>query len=281
MSNSALSFAIVAKYSQKDAVRLAKQIALWLVDRGHKVFLDDALIRMWQDFAPIPKIQKEIDFFIVIGGDGTLMSVARKVKVPILGVKMGRLGFLTEISADEVFDSLHLLVEGNYKLEKRFLLKTELKKERGTVNSFFAFNDVVVVKSALERIIDITVEIDGSKVADYRADGIIIATPAGSTAYNLSAGGPLVAPELEVSVITPICPHALYSRSLVVPVSSTIGVSVGSKSAEVFLVIDGQEGSAIAAGDRVLISNSEKYAYLVRFSRRSFYDHVRMKFGWG
>jgi len=220
---------------------------------------------------------------VVLGGDGTLLSVARTVArgVPILGVNLGNLGFLTEISRGELYPTLVEVLEGRYAIEERSLFDVELRRRKGTASRFRVLNDAVVTKSALARIIQLTLAVDGHLIARYRSDGLIISTPTGSTAYNLSAGGPIVHPLLPVVVLTPICPHALALRPFVVADRSMVEVTLETQREEVYLTLDGQEGTSLGHRDVVRITRSPDVVRLVKVNVRSFYDNLRGKLRWG
>jgi NAD+ kinase len=223
------------------------------------------------------------DLVVVLGGDGTLLSVARSLpeETAILGVNMGTLGFLTEINRTELYPSLVEVLAGRYQTERRSLLSCELKRASGARVSYQVLNDVVITKSALARIIHLSACIDGRLIANYRSDGLIISTPTGSTAYNLSAGGPIVYPSLPVAVLTPICPHALTMRPLVVPDSSQIEVTLDTPQEEVYLTLDGQEGTTLGYRDAICVESTGLSVTLVKVSGRTFYDALRSKLRWG
>ncbi|MCG8462264.1 MAG: NAD(+)/NADH kinase, partial [Holophagales bacterium] len=211
---------IVARPGTREAVRTAAELADWLKRRGVEVAVDEAILRA-RDLDGVAAFDPDEvhDLVIVLGGDGTLLSVARSVApgVPLLGVNLGRLGFLTELARSELYPSLVKILAGDFVLQDRSMFDVELHR-RGRVSARYrAFNDVVIAKSALAQIIELQVQVNRSPMANYRADGLIISTPNGSTAYNLSAGGPIVYPDLPIAVLTPICPHALSVRPIVVP----------------------------------------------------------------
>jgi NAD+ kinase len=220
---------------------------------------------------------------VVLGGDGTLLSVARNVQpeVPVLGVNLGNLGFLTEIRRNELYPALMSVLKGHYDLEERSLLDVVLRSSNGQGQAYRVLNDAVINKSALARIVELTLEVDRRRVASYRSDGLIISTPTGSTAYNLSANGPIVSPTLPVIVVTPICPHALSQRPIVVPDSSMVEVTLVTEEEDVYLTLDGQEGTAMKAGDTVSVKRSTAVVRLVRVADRTFYDNLRDKLHWG
>ena len=267
-----------------EARRTTLELADWLRRRGLEVSLDKESLSYasdagWAEYRP----GEPYDLVVVLGGDGTLLSVARSVypNVPILGVNLGRLGFLTELSRAELYPSLVRLLAGQYELEERSLFDVSVVRGKKVRDRFRAFNDAVITKSALAQIIELELRVDGSLMARYRSDGLIISTPNGSTAYNLSAGGPIVYPALPVAVLTPICPHTLSMRPIVVPDSKAVQVILHTRSTEVYLTVDGQEGVEIDHRDIVEVKRSATTAQLVRLNPRTFYDNLRNRLNWG
>jgi NAD+ kinase len=220
---------------------------------------------------------------VVLGGDGTLLAVARSLGdgVPILGVNLGSLGFLTEIGRDELYPGLVAVLAGNFHLDERALFDVTLARADGASLSYRVLNDAVVTKSALSRIIDLELRVEGNLVARFRADGLIVSTPTGSTAYNLSAGGPILHPGLPVAVVSPICPHTLSLRPLVVPDRSLVEVTLETQREEVYLTLDGQEGTTLGHRDTVRVVRSPSSVRLVRVAERTYYDGLRGKLHWG
>ncbi|MEM6795945.1 MAG: NAD(+)/NADH kinase [Acidobacteriota bacterium] len=275
---------IVARPHTREAIRTAGELADWLVRRGREVAVDEPIQRA-RGLHHLPAFDplEPYDLVVVLGGDGTLLSTARVVAStsPLLGVNLGRLGFLTEIGRQELYQSLLRVFAGDYRLEERSMFDVELHRRGRVINRFRAFNDAVIAKSARAQIIELELEIDGHRMSTYRADGLIIATPNGSTAYNLSAGGPIVYPSLRVAVITPICPHALTLRPIVVPDSEAIEVTLLADLQEVFLTVDGQDGARMAPKDMVVLQRSPDSVQLVRRIDRTFYDSLRNKLKWG
>ena len=194
---------------------------------------------------------------------------------------MGHLGFLTEVNRTELYPVLGEVFAGDFEVDERSMMEVELERQSGQKHSFLVLNDAVIGKSALARIIELTLEVDGHLVARYRADGLIVSTPTGSTAYNLSAGGPIVEPRLPLVVITPICPHTLSQRPIAIPSESSIRVTLETPREEVYLTLDGQEGKNVQYRDVVTVLPSDKRASLVKTSGRTFYDSLRGKLHWG
>jgi NAD+ kinase len=278
---------VVAKVASRDAVHTAHELAEWLRRRGLEVALDEATLRARSQF-PVGSDRafhpgEPYDLVVVLGGDGTLLSVARTLNgpVPILGVNLGNLGFLTEISRSELYPAMVQILAGRFKTEQRSLFDVELQRNGSGSLRFRVLNDAVITKSALARIIELTLRIDGHLIARFRADGLIISTPTGSTAYNLSAGGPILSPLLPVAVLTPICPHALGLRPIVVPDTGSIEITLETQREEVYLTLDGQEGTSVGYHDVVRITRSAAKIRLIKVSERGFFDSLRGKLRWG
>ncbi len=223
------------------------------------------------------------DLIVVLGGDGTLLSVARRAgpDTPILGVNMGQLGFLTEVTEREAMEMLARVLAGRYELDRRMTLTARLERAGHLIHRFRALNDVAITNGALARIVDLMVSVNGVPFCAYRADGLVIATPTGSTAYSLSAGGPIVEPTVQVLVVSPISPHTLSHRPIVLPPTSEIRVEVTSREQDVLLTIDGQEGMPLKRGDAVVVSRSPRLVSLVRAPNRTYYEVLRSKLHWG
>ena len=276
---------IVAKAASREAVHTAHELAEWLRRRGLEVALDEAILRSRASAPDLPfRPDEAYDLVVVLGGDGTLLSVARTLagSVPILGVNLGNLGFLTEINRGELYPTMVQVLASKFRTEKRSLFDVELRREgNDTPVQYRVLNDAVINKSALARIIQLTLTIDGHLVARFRADGLILSTPTGSTAYNLSAGGPILGPLLGVAVLTPICPHALSLRPMVVPDTSRIEVTLETPREEVYLTLDGQEGTSLGYGETVTLTRSRASVELIKVSERTFYDNLRGKLRWG
>ena len=253
-------------------------LAQWLDTRGHQWVFPPGLFSSCSEHEQlaIEEWPEQVDLVIVLGGDGTLLNTVRQLRgdIPILGVNLGHLGFLTELEMPELFCELPRILGGEYRIDERLMLEAVVLRGDKQVTSLTALNDVVVTKRALARLVRINLRVNDDYVDEYHADGIIISTPTGSTAYSLSAGGPLVSPNLDALVVTPICPHTLYSRSLVVSATDTVSVSLPSPG---WLSADGQTGYNLEANDCVLVRQCEFRAHLVRRPDWSFYDVLRRK----
>jgi len=276
--------AVVAKADSTEAGRAGIELGEWLTRRGVEVLLDEHLLET-AGLPPERRFVKDTpcDLIVVLGGDGTLLSVARTFgdRTPILGVNLGNLGFLTELNRAELYPALVRALAGKYEIESRALLAVELDRSDGPPTAYRAMNDAVVAKTALSRIIELSLRVDGELVSRFRADGLIVSTPTGSTAYNLSAGGPILQPRLPVMVLTPICPHSLSLRPIVVPDSSRVEITLETQREEVYLTIDGQEGTTIGYGETASMTRGEQSVRLLRLSGRTYFDGLRGKLHWG
>jgi NAD+ kinase len=230
-----------------------------------------------------PELPALVDLLLVLGGDGTLLSMARLVgdlNVPILGVNLGGLGFLTALTADELFPALEAHLRGELLVEERMMLTARVTRQGERLSEYVALNDVVITKSAMSRIINLDVSVEGQFATAYRADGLIVSTPTGSTAYSLSAGGPIVFPTMDAVVLTPICSHTLTNRPIVLPGSRPIDVTLQSDQ-DVMLTLDGQVGFHLKRGDRIEIRQATARIRLLRFPQKHFFSVLRTKLKWG
>ena len=277
---------IVAKPSSREALRLAVRLERALKRRGVEVAFDAATAASIRrpDGHATDRIARMTDLVLVLGGDGTLLSVARKApsSTPVLGINVGILGFLAGLKRAEVLSRLDEVLAGDFREERRLRLDVAVTDgpHRGT---YRALNDAVLNKEALARISMFSIAFSGRKAAEFRADGIIVATPTGSTAYNLSAGGPILHPALRALVVTPICPHTLAARPLVVPAATQISLAVTDRSRRegVYLTLDGQEGFPIGRGTTVEVRASPSRVTLLRPRESSHYDNLAEKLNWG
>ncbi len=279
------SVGICLKQDQPQAAEVVSQLVAWLSERGLDVLVDEACGALIDRPACDRKVlTAKVDLVIAMGGDGTLLSVARAAgprSVPILGVNLGRLGFLTEINLGEMMHALELMLAGELEIGLRMRLDVEVVREGKVAASYLALNDAVLTKTALSRMVDLEAYADGVRVTTYHADGLIVSTPTGSTAYSLSAGGPLLLPGIEAIVLTPICPHSLNHRPLVLPESCEIEIVVDARGDEVVLTIDGQAGESLGQGDRVRIRRSDHPVAIVASPDRNRYEILHAKLRWG
>jgi NAD+ kinase len=277
---------IYAKTNHPEAPKLAQDICSLL--QQHDV---DFLLEPWLGEALGSKavaakdiIPQQADLIIVLGGDGTLISVARQVndlRVPILGVNLGSLGFLTEVTRQELPVMLEAVLAGQYVVSDRMMLNVDILRRGELVATHTLLNDVVINKGTLARIIDMETWVDGDYLTTFKADGLIISTPTGSTGYNLAAGGPIIYPGINSLVITPICPHMLTNRPLIVPSSSVVAIDVSFADDVVYFTGDGQIGANLEAGDRVEVRQSEARTHLIKSPTRDYFEILRTKLSWG
>lgn len=277
---------IFSKPGISAAAELAPRLIAWLQDHRITVRCDEntAAYAGIPDRLPRDQVPEGADLVIVLGGDGTLLSAARAIgsrEIPLFPVNLGGLGFLTAITLDEVFPELERAFRGEHRIGKRKLLHAELVRGDNRVARYEALNDVVVTKSSIARMIDLDTFVDHMFVCAYKADGLIVATPTGSTAYSLSAGGPIIFPAVAAICLTPICPHMLTNRPVIVPESSVIKIINQAENDSAFLTIDGQVGEPLHQNDVILCRSSEYALHLIRPPRMLFFDVLRQKLKWG
>ena len=264
---------------------VARGTSKWLVERGLRVMADSfAGEALGVEGHPRAEVARGSDLLVVLGGDGTILSVARELgenAVPILGVNLGRLGFLAEVTPDELLEDLERVLAGEMQTVRRMRLEVSAEREGRELGRFLAINDAVITRSDLSRMIDLEALSDDVPVTTYHGDGLIVATPTGSTAYSLSAGGPILMPDIEAFVLTPICPHALSQRPLVLPQTSRIAIRVFPREGAAQLTLDGQSGLVLRSGDTVLVRRSEHPVPFVVSPSRSRFDVLRSKLRWG
>ena len=282
------SVGIIYKYDHSMAEKEAYKLKDWFEKRGIKAFLKE--MPKEDSISPDREVKdallpRDITWLIVLGGDGTLLGAARKVGiygVPILGVNLGGLGFLTEISYDELYDTVELMIQDKLGIQERTMLQAKVIRDKNEILDFSVLNDVVVNKRTLARIIDLEVLINNEFLTIFRSDGLIISTPTGSTAYNLSAGGPIVYPTVDAFIITPICPFTLSNRPIIIPDNSIIELRAGKKNDEsMVLTLDGQVGFNLQNEDRVIINKSPYIIRLIRPFKHSYFHILRTKLKWG
>jgi NAD+ kinase len=279
---------VVIKPKLKQAQAILSQLSRWLADHSIAFVAEPAV----QEIAPecqakiVPReeISQQVDLIIVFGGDGTMIATARRLgdlPVPVLGVNFGGLGYLTEFTLEELFPALDMILHGEIGVQRRMMLDATVLRQHQPVTSQTVLNDVVVNKSTLARIIDIEGLVDEQYVTTVRADGLIVATPTGSTAYSLSAGGPIIHPTMEAILMTPICPHMLTNRPLVVPPDSTVKLILRSAREEVTLTLDGQTGVALHSDDEVVVRRSQRFFEIIQPPEKIYFQVLRDKLHWG
>jgi NAD+ kinase len=277
---------VVVKPNHAEAWQTACELAAWLKNHNIKLIGEP---RCEAEICPIEAVgveefQEKADLIVVLGGDGTMISTARllgKREIPVLGINYGSLGYLTEFRIEEMFAALENILEGAYEIDRRVMLEAEHRRGAETLETGRVLNDVVINKSVLARIIEIEVKLNEQYVNSFRADGLIIATPTGSTAYNLSAGGPIVYPSMNAVVLTPICPFTLTNRPIVMPDTAEIKLRLTNETEGVVLTLDGQIGYQMQTGDSVVIRKSATSFNLVQPPNRNYFDVLRDKLKWG
>jgi NAD+ kinase len=277
---------IIAKPRSDLAARLVPEVIRWLDDRHVKVRLGPESAAYADRGAGMPRaeVPDGAQLVIVLGGDGTLLSAARAVggrDIPLFAVNLGGLGFLTAITIDQIYPELERALRGDCPVTRHRMLHCSLWRNQNRLAYYDALNDMVLTKADIARMIDLEVQVDGRFVCIYKADGLIVATPTGSTAYSLSAGGPIVLPDVAALVITPICPHTLSHRPVVVPDESVIQVINRSDDGVTYLTIDGQVGELLNEGDYVVCRRSKHSISLIRPPEKMFFDVLREKLKWG
>jgi NAD+ kinase len=276
---------IIAKPNVEAARELVPRMIDWLREHDVAVRLDThAAEYVGGTGLPREEVPDGAEMVIVLGGDGTLLSAARAVagrEIPLFPVNLGGLGFLTAITVEEVWHELGRALHGDQRVVARRMLACSVETVAGVRRHYDALNDVVITKGALARMIDIEAHVDDHYVCTYKADGLIVATPTGSTAYSLSAGGPIMFPSVAALCLTPICPHTLTNRPVIVPDTSTIHLVNHAEDESAFLTIDGQVGQPLNEGDRISCHSSQRNVLLVRPPRMLFFDVLRQKLKWG
>ena len=283
---------LVLKPHQPEALETICELTQWLTARGIELVGGPEIERDRIQKATgcsvrevqSDKLAQEVDLVLVLGGDGTMIATARMIRdsdVPVLGVNFGGLGYLAEFRIEELHSALEAILAENYRLDKRVMLSVELLRGHESITKNRVLNDVVINKSALARIIEIEAYFNQQFVNSFRADGLIVSTPTGSTAYNLSAGGPVIFPSMNAIVITPICPFTLSNRPIVVPDDSDIELRLKTDKEDVALTLDGQVGFALQVEDRVMIKKSNTTFKLIQPANRNYFDVLRDKLRWG
>jgi NAD+ kinase len=279
---------IISRPRREDIARVVPPLIQWLQEHGAQVTCDSETSNCLGTVGVQTHKREELpgctDLLIVLGGDGTLLSAARLAadrKVPILAVNLGGLGFLTTVAQDEIYSILEEIFSGKHRVSERVMLEAEILRNGTVIRRQIALNDAVLNKGALARIMDLELRVDGEYVTTYKADGLILSTPTGSTAYSLAAGGPIVYPTVEAFIVTPICPHTLTNRPLVIPDSATVEVEFKAEDDAVFLTLDGQVGIELQRGDKIRMRKASEKLLLVRPAKKTYYQILRNKLKWG
>ena len=262
---------IVTKPKQPDVARVASELEAWFKSKNVAASL-------------APEFASEAELAVVVGGDGTLLAAARLLgdrQVPIVAINHGGLGFLTEVTLDEMYPALERVLAGEFVTQSRMMMDSEVSRRGAAVTRSRALNDVVINKGTLSRMIELEVHVDGQYVSRFRADGLIVATPTGSTAYNISAGGPIIFPTMGAMIVTPICSHTLTNRPIVLPESVNVEIVVRSAQDDVYVTVDGQVGLRLETDDRILVRKSEVAVQLVAPADKNYFDVLRGKLKWG
>ena len=265
----------------------AKKLVSWLEERGKEVCIDNrTAAAIKREGLEPPEIPPRVEMIIVLGGDGTLLSAARLIAnaqtdVPIFGVNLGGLGFLSELSLDELYGNLEKALAGRLKIEERMMLTASVLRRGKPIAKYRVLNDAVINKGALARMVELRVSVNGGHLTTLRADGLIVSTPTGSTAYSLSAGGPIIHPMIRCFVLTPICPHTLSNRPIALPDTVVVTACLSSPSEDVTLTLDGQIGFPLVPNDEVEIEKSRYTLKLIKHPTKSYYEILRTKLKWG
>ena len=276
--------AIVYKPHAPEAKNMAMKLKDSLAAKGLSTWLWEAA---HTPDGELPAIPPKTDLVVVMGGDGTMLGAVRALvhqgleKAPILGVNLGGLGFLTALSPEELAPALDMVLKGDYSCTERLMLKVDIHRQKTPLASFHALNDVVINKAALARIVELPIAVDGHRLTAFRADGLIIATPTGSTAYNLSAGGPICHPGLDCILLTPICSFALSNRPLLLDPDMTITLHLDESAPETTLTCDGQVGEDLQPGDQITIERSPKTVTIIQSPFKDYFEILRTKLRWG
>lgn len=279
---------IISRPRRADIARVVPSLVKWLQAHGAEVVCDSETGDCIGPLTVLTQKREDLptrsDLLVVLGGDGTLLSAARLVAerpVPILAVNLGGLGFLTTVPVDDLYEILEEVFSGESRVSERVLLEAQIVRDGVVIRRQIALNDAVLNKAALARIMDVALHVDGEYVTTYKADGLILSTPTGSTAYSLSAGGPIVYPSVEAFAVTPICPHTLTNRPLVIPDAAKIEIDFQSEDDSVFLTLDGQVGIELVRGDRIVLRKAPEKLRLVIPSKKTYYQVLRSKLKWG
>lgn len=278
---------ITSKPQKLEVREIVPPLTEWLRERRIEVFIDKetgATLGSAEKCLSRNELPGRVDAIVVLGGDGTLLATARALQgkpIPLLAVNLGGLGFLTVITREELYPTLDRVLAGHFSTERRVQVQAELVRAGEVIGRFLALNDAVLNKGAIARVLDFEVWVDGQFVSTYKADGLIVSTPTGSTAYSLAAGGPVVAPAVPAFILTPIAPHTLTNRPIVLPDSATIEITVKSQHESVYLTMDGQVGIAARHDDTVRIQRADSSVEIIQSSEKGYFEILRQKLKWG
>lgn len=277
---------IIANIRKEKALSCSIELKKWLHEQGVDVFLDQEIAAAISEPECLDRrcLAQQADLLVVLGGDGAMLRAARSVRefdIPIVGINLGTFGYLTDINLNEMYSSLARILQGEYSTQDRMMLDVEVIHEGRPFCEFTVLNDVVISRGNLSRIIDMETAVDDRYLTTFRADGLIISTPTGSTAYSLSAGGPIVFPSQDAVIVNPICPHTLTNRPIILPATITVSVKVWSEQEGVNVDLDGQESISLKSGDVLIARRSRYVTTLVSSSNRDYLEILRSKLGWG
>ncbi|MBU1183749.1 MAG: NAD(+)/NADH kinase [Pseudomonadota bacterium] len=277
---------IIANIAKEKSSEYTASLREWMIGRGLEVYLEEGIAAK---IGGLPGVERRklwsiVDLIVVFGGDGTILRTARLVRdrdVPIVGINLGVFGYLTEVNLDEMYSALEVILAGEFQVEKRMMLDVEISRGGKTLLEGSVLNDVVINRGNLSRIVELETTVDDRYMTTFKADGLIISTPTGSTAYSLSAGGPIVFPELYSIIINPICPHTLTNRPIILPESAEIKVTLRTMEKGANVTLDGQVSFTVKSGDTVTIRKSRHVTTLVSSPHRGYLEILRTKLGWG
>lgn len=279
-----MNIGIISNLEKDESLEITKSIIEWFDKRQVNVFYDDQIsaeLSLTEAKYCNEDLFTKSDLIIVLGGDGTLLNVARQAsctQTPLFGINLGHLGFLTEIEVNDMYSAFERLLKGDYTIENRIMLEAFVEDDNNSTRNFIALNDIVITKGNFSRLVTYSIYINDKFVDLLSADGVVISSPTGSTAYSLSAGGPIVAPDVDALIVTPICPHTLHSRPVIVSSNNKVRIAVSeSNNTNIIMTVDGQDGVMLKPGDIVSVKKSRYYANLVKLDDKNFFDILRQK----
>ena len=281
-----MKIGLIINIKRPDVFRVAREVISFLTKNGeHRLVMDmEAATAMSYEKLGVDSIEMQrVDLILARGGDGTLLHTVRMIEgksIPILGINLGSLGFLTEVTEEGLYSALTNILLGHYQIEKRMMLSIKIIRQTATLTTFKALNEAVVAESEIARMVNLKVFIDAEYLTTYRADGLIISTPTGSTGYSLAAGGTIVVPRMKVLMLTPVCPHTLTARPMIIPENSKIIIEIIS-SGQSILTIDGQQTYSLEFADKIEIERAEEEICLIKPQQCGFYEVLRNKLKWG